>query len=102
MNECSFFDPDAEAIMKKKILPQVIKMLLKLGDGGGDRKMSFSECSCLSVIVEDLVASTLLDFVDMVMKILSLVECIDDKRIRVMSLVTVRAKIKIMMKMIVR
>ena len=80
MNECSFFDPDAETIMKKKLLPQVIKMLLKLGDGGGDRKMSFSECSCLSVLAEDLAASILLDFVGMATKILSLVECIDDMR----------------------
>jgi hypothetical protein len=40
--------------------------------------MSFSKCSFLSVLAEDLAASILLDFVGMATKILSLVECIDD------------------------
>ncbi len=73
ITQCTFVDPDSESITKKKLIPIVIRTLLKLGDGGGDRKSSFGE-SYLSVVAEDLVACILLDFVGMVCKILSLVD----------------------------
>lgn len=76
MIDCTFADPDAESVTKQKLLPTVIKMLLKLGVDGGDRKCRYNDTSCcLSVIAEDLVVSILLDFVGMVSNIFSLVNC---------------------------
>lgn len=73
ITQCTFADPDSESITKKKLIPLVIRMLLKLGDNGGDRKSAFGD-TYLSVVAEDLVACILLDFVGMVCKILSLVD----------------------------